>query len=344
MSDRTELSDLGEFGLIEHLTKNIHHVQPSTVRGVGDDAAVIDRGDYYELVTSDLLVEGVHFDMGYTPLKHLGYKSIAVNVSDICAMNGKCEQVTVSLAVSNRYSVEALEQIYEGILLACEVYNIDLVGGDTSTSLSGLVISVTAIGRVDKDKIAYRSGAKEHDLLCVSGDLGASYIGLQILERENQIWKENPSIQPDLEGHDYVLERFLKPEARVDIIEKLAEKGIIPTAMMDVSDGLGSEVLHICKQSKVGAKVFEAKLPIDSTVATQAQEFKLEPSLCAMNGGEDYELLFTVDQKDFEKINMMEGVHIIGHISHATDGATVVYPKGEEIFIKAQGWNAFDGK
>lgn len=341
MSDRTELNDLGEFGLIEHLTKNIEHVQPSTVLGVGDDAAVIDRGDFYELVSSDMLVEGVHFDMGYTPLKHLGYKSIAVNVSDICAMNGTCEQVTVSIAVSNRFSVEALEEIYEGMLLACTAYGVDLVGGDTSSSLSGLVISVTAIGRVDKDKIAYRSGAKEHDLLCVSGDLGAAYIGLQILEREKQIWKENPVVQPDLEGHDYVLERFLKPDARVDIIARLAEKNVVPTSMMDISDGLGSEVLHICKQSKVGVKVFEEKLPIDATVSTQAQEFKLEPSLCAMNGGEDYELLFTVDQKDFEKINLMEGVRIIGHIADATDGATIVYPRGEEIFIKAQGWKAF---
>jgi len=341
MSDRTELSDLGEFGLIEHLTKNIQHAQPSTVRGVGDDAAVIDRGDHYELVSTDLLVEGVHFDMSYTPLKHLGYKAIAVNVSDICAMNGVCEQVTVSIAASNRFSVEALEEVYEGMLTACKAYNVDLVGGDTSSSLSGLVISVTAIGRVAKDKIAYRSGAKENDLLCVTGDLGASYIGLQILEREKQIWKENPDVQPDLEGHDYVLERFLKPEARVDIIAALAEKDIIPTSMMDISDGLGSEVLHICKQSNCGAKVFEEKLPIDATTATQAKEFNIEPSLCAMNGGEDYELLFTVNQKDFEKVNVMEGVHIIGHIADATEGAAVVYPRGEEIYIKAQGWKAF---
>jgi thiamine-monophosphate kinase len=341
MSDHTELSDLGEFGLIEHLTKNIQHAQPSTVRGVGDDAAVIDRGDHYELVSTDLLVEGVHFDMSYTPLKHLGYKAIAVNVSDICAMNGVCEQVTVSIAASNRFSVEALEEVYEGMLTACKAYNVDLVGGDTSSSLSGLVISVTAIGRVAKDKIAYRSGAKEHDLLCVTGDLGASYIGLQILEREKQIWKENPDVQPDLEGHDYVLERFLKPEARVDIIAALAEKDIIPTSMMDISDGLGSEVLHICKQSNCGAKVFEEKLPIDATTATQAKEFNIEPSLCAMNGGEDYELLFTVNQKDFEKVNVMEGVHIIGHIADATEGAAVVYPRGEEIYIKAQGWKAF---
>lgn len=341
MSDRTELSDLGEFGLIEHLTKNIQIKQPSTVKGVGDDAAVIDRGDYYEVVSTDMLVEGVHFDMSYTPLKHLGYKAIAVNVSDICAMNARCEQVTVSLAVSNRYSAEALEELYEGMLLACNQYGVDLVGGDTSSSLSGLILSVTAIGSVAKDKIAYRSGAKEHDLLCVSGDLGAAYIGLQILEREKQIWKESPDVQPDLEGHDYVLERFLKPEARLDIIARLAENEVVPTSMMDISDGLGSEVLHLCKAGKVGAKVFEEKLLIDATVANQAAEFKLEPSVCAMNGGEDYELLFTVDQKDFEKVNVMEDIHIIGHIADASEGATLVYPKGEEIFIKAQGWKAF---
>jgi thiamine-monophosphate kinase len=341
MSERTELNDLGEFGLIDHLTKNIEHTQATTVRGVGDDAAVIDRGDHFELVSTDMLVEGVHFDLSYTPLKHLGYKSIAVNVSDICAMNGTCTQVTVSIAISNRFSLEALEELYEGMLLACKAYNVDLVGGDTTTSLSGLILSVTAIGSVAKNSISYRNGAGAHDLLCVSGDLGAAYIGLQILEREKEVWKENPKIQPDLEGHDYVLERFLKPEARVDVIATLAKENIVPTSMIDISDGLGSEVLHLCKQSGLGAKVYEDKLPIDATVATQATEFKLEPAVCAMNGGEDYELLFTVDQRHFEAINTMEGVHIIGHMADADDGVTLVYPRGEEIFIKAQGWKAF---
>ncbi|MEX2597297.1 MAG: thiamine-phosphate kinase [Salibacteraceae bacterium] len=341
MSERTELSELGEFGLIDHLTQNIQHTQESTIKGVGDDAAVIDRGDHLEVVSTDLLVEGIHFDMSYTPLKHLGYKAIAVNISDICAMNAKPTHVTVSLAVSSRFPVEALDEIYEGILLACQVYDVDLVGGDTASSLSGLVISVTAIGSVSKNLITYRSGAKENDLLCVSGDLGAAYIGLQLLEREKQIWKENPKIQPDLEGHDYVLERFLKPEARIDIVKLLAENNIIPTSMIDVSDGLGSEVLHLCKHSNLGAKVYEDKLPIDPTVASQSAEFKIEPTICALNGGEDYELLFTTKQSDFEKLNTLAEVHIIGHMAEPLEKATLVYPRGEEIFIKAQGWKAF---
>ncbi len=341
MSDRTELSDFGEFKLIDHLTQNIQHVQESTTKGVGDDAAVIDRGDHFEVVTTDMLVEGIHFDMSYTPLKHLGYKSIAVNVSDVCAMNATPTHVTVSIAISNRFSVEALEEVYEGMLLACKAYGVDLVGGDTTSSLSGLVINVTAIGSVAKEAITYRSGAKENDLICVSGDLGAAYIGLQILEREKQIWKENPDIQPDLEGHDYVLERFLKPEARLDIIKTLKENSIVPTSMIDVSDGLGSEILHICKHSNCGAKVYEEKLPIDATVANQSAAFKLEPSVCAMNGGEDYELLFTIKQEDFEKVNTLPEIHVIGHIAEPIEKAALVYPRGEEIFIKAQGWSHF---
>lgn len=341
MSERTELQELGEFGLIDHLTSHISINQKSTVKGVGDDAAVIDRGDLYEVISTDLLVEGVHFDMAYTPLKHLGYKAVAVNVSDICAMNASATHITVGMAISNRFSVEALEELYAGMLMACKSYGVDLVGGDTTTSLSGLMISITAVGQVMKDRISYRSGAKRNDLLCVSGDLGAAYIGLQILEREKQIWKENPKVQPDLHGHDYVLERFLKPEARVDIVKLLEQNDILPTAMIDVSDGLGSEVLHLCKQSGLGAKVFEEKLPIDATVANQAVEFKLEPTVCAMNGGEDYELLFTVDQSDFEKVNTIPEIHIIGHMSDSNEGVSLVYPRGEEIFIKAQGWKSF---
>ncbi|MEZ4722863.1 MAG: thiamine-phosphate kinase [Flavobacteriales bacterium] len=339
--ERTELGQLGEFGLIEHLTKDIELKQPSSVKGVGDDAAVIDRGDHFELISTDLLVEGVHFDMSYTPLKHLGYKAVAVNLSDICAMNGTPTHITVSLAISSRFPVEAISEVYDGIKLCCDQYNVDLIGGDTTSSLTGLMISVTAMGKVDKDKVVYRSGAKENDLLCVSGDLGAAYIGLQILEREKEIWKENPDVQPDLEGFDYVLERILKPEPRADIIQKLAGVGIVPTSMIDISDGLGSEILHLCKNSKCGARVYDEKLPIDATTAAQCQEFKLEPSVCALNGGEDYELLFTVDQKNYDKVSAMKEVTVIGHMMDKSSGAAIIYPQGEEIEIKAQGWKSF---
>jgi thiamine-monophosphate kinase len=341
MSDRTELDEIGEFGLIDHITKAVELKQKDTVKGIGDDAAVIDRGDYYELISTDLLTENIHFDMSYSPLKHLGYKAIAVNVSDICAMNGTATHVTVSIAISNRFSVEAVDELYAGVLLACDKFNVDLVGGDTTSSLSGLTISVTAFGKVDKDKIVYRSGAKDKDLICVSGDLGAAYIGLQLLEREKQIWKENPEVQPDLQGNDYVLERILKPEARVDIIELFKKDGLLPTSMIDVSDGLGSEILHLCKQSNCGAKIYEAKLPIDPTVSIQAKEFNLEPSTCALNGGEDYELLFTVKQEDFHKINSMPEVHIIGYMEEGEKGGKLVFPQGEEVEIKAQGWKSF---
>lgn len=341
MSERTELDEIGEFGLIDHITKAVELKQKDTVKGIGDDAAVIDRGDYYELISTDLLTENIHFDMSYTPLKHLGYKAIAVNVSDICAMNGTATHVTVSLAISNRFSVEAVDELYAGILLACEKFNVDLIGGDTTSSVSGLTISITAFGRVEKNKIAYRSGAKDKDLICVSGDLGAAYIGLQLLEREKQIWKENPEIQPDLQGNDYVLERILKPEARVDIVELLKKEGIVPTAMIDISDGLGSEILHLCKQSKCGAKIYEDKLPIDATVSIQAKEFNFEPSTCALNGGEDYELLFTVKQDDFYKINTLPELHIIGYMEDGVEGGKIVFPQGEEVDIKAQGWKSF---
>jgi len=341
MSERTELEQLGEFGLIDHLTKDIKASNDSTIKGIGDDAAAIDRGDHLEVITTDMLVEGVHFDLSYTPLKHLGYKAVAVNVSDVCAMNAVPTQLTVSLAISNRFSVEALEELYAGIKLACSTYGVDLVGGDTTSSLSGLVISITALGKTTKETIAYRSGAQENDLICLSGDVGAAYLGLQILEREKQIWKDNPQVQPDLSGHDYVLERFLKPESRTDIITELREKEIVPTSMIDVSDGVGSEILHLCKSSNLGARIYEEKLPIDETVMNLAQEFKLEPSLCAMNGGEDYELLFTVKQTAFDQINAMDQVHIIGHMTDVASGAAMIYPQGEEIPIKAQGWKSF---
>lgn len=341
MSDRTELSELGEFGLINHLTKDLKTHQKSTVKGVGDDAAVINRGDHYELVSTDMLIEGVHFDMSYTPLKHLGYKAIAVNLSDICAMNGKPTHVTVSLAVSSRFPLEAIEELYGGMRSACDFYEVDLVGGDTTSSVTGLIMSVTAVGQVDKDKIAYRSGAKENDFICVSGDLGAAYIGLQILEREKQVWKDNPEVQPDLEGHDYVLERILKPEPRTDIVKALNEAGIVPTSMIDVSDGLGSELLHLCQQSECGVRIYENKLPIDATVINQCKEFNLEPSVCALSGGEDYELLFTISQDDYEAANKLEHISFLGHVVDQASGAAIVYPQGEEIQIKAQGWKAF---
>jgi thiamine-monophosphate kinase len=341
MSDRTELSELGEFGLIEHLTKNLKTSQTSTVKGVGDDAAVIDRVDYYELVSTDMLVEGVHFDMSYSPLKHLGYKAVAVNLSDIYAMNGTPTQITVSIAVSSRYPIEAIDELYSGIAEACERYQVDLVGGDTASSLTGLIISITAIGNVAKEDVAYRSGAQENDLVCVSGDLGGAYIGLQILEREKEVWKENPDVQPDLEGFDYVLERILKPEPRADVIEALKKKGIKPTSMIDISDGLGSELLHLCQQSECGVRIYDEKIPLDASTVTQCQEFGLEPSVCALNGGEDYELLFTVSQSDFEKISQIKEVAIIGHITDKAAGAAMIYPQGEEIQIKAQGWKSF---
>lgn len=338
---RTELSELGEFGLIDHLTKEFKTKREDTVKSIGDDAAVIDRGDHLELISTDMLVEGIHFDMTYTPWKHLGYKSMAINFSDIAAMNGLPTQVVVSLALSNRFPVEAIEELYEGMQLACETYGVDFVGGDTTSSLTGLIICPTVIGRVEKEKVAYRSGAKENDLICVSGNLGGAYIGLQILEREKKIWKENPNVQPDLSGHDFVIERILKPEPRTDIVKALADKGVVPTSMIDISDGLGSEILHICKQSNCGVRIFEDKLPIDPTVVSQAKEFNLEPSVCALNGGEDYELLFTISQSDFEKVKDMPDVSFIGHIADANSGAGLVYPQGELIEIKSQGWKAF---
>ena len=336
----TDLSELGEFGLIKHLTQYIELNQPSTLKGVGDDGAVIDNGDLQTVVSTDMLVEGVHFDLTYVPLKHLGFKSVAVNLSDIYAMNAEPRQIVVSMAISNRFRLEALEELYAGMLLACKKYNVDLVGGDTTSSRSGLVISITAIGAAKKEDIVYRNGAKESNLLCVSGDLGGAYMGLQILEREKTVFKENPKLQPDLEGKDYILERQLKPEARKDIIELLKGMNVKPTAMIDISDGLSSEILHLCTESGVGVELYEDKIPIDPLTYETAREFNLDPTLCVLSGGEDYELLFTVDLGDYEKIKHSMDITIIGHITHESKGRLMVAKSGTVHELKAQGWNA----
>lgn len=340
---RTELSSIGEFGLIDEITKEFGTVNNSSILGVGDDAAIIDRGENTAtLVSTDMLIEGVHFNLMYVPLKHLGYKAVAVNLSDICAMNGKPEQIVVSMAVSNRFSLEAMKELYSGIKAACDHYQVDLVGGDTTSSTSGLIISITAIGSVDKDRVVKRSGAKENDLLVVTGDLGGAYMGLQVLERERAVYEENPSIQPDLDGHDYIIQRQLKPEARIDVINFLRELDVVPTSMIDISDGLASEVLHICKASNVGCHVYDEKLPIDGATSMTAIDFNLDPNTCALNGGEDYELLFTVDQKDYDKIKGNPHMTVIGHITHPSDGIYYVDKNGSAIELRAQGWNHFD--
>jgi thiamine-monophosphate kinase len=339
-TSRTELSELGEFGLIRHLTQHITLNHESSVKGVGDDAAVIDNHGLHTVVTTDMLVEGVHFDLTYVPLKHLGYKSVVVNLSDIYAMNAQPRQIVVSLAISSRFSLEAVEELYAGILLACNKYNVDLVGGDTSTSLTGLVISITAIGVAKKEEIVYRDGAKESNLLCVSGDLGGAYMGLQVLEREKSIFKENPKLQPDLEGKDYILERQLKPEARKDIVDLFRNLGIQPTSMIDISDGLSSEILHLCTQSKTGVELYEEKIPVDALTDETAREFNLDPTLCALSGGEDYELLFTVDIGDYEKIKNSKEISIIGHITNEAKGRLMVARSGSVHELTAQGWNA----
>lgn len=337
----TEISTLGEFGLIRHLTEGLENCQPSTRYAVGDDAAVLSRPEEMQtLVTTDLLLEGVHFDLTYVPLKHLGYKSAVVNFSDIYAMNGTPTQITVSLGVSKRFSVEDMEALYAGIRLACEEYHVDIIGGDTTSSMTGLTISITCIGEAPKDKIVYRNGAKETDLLCVSGDLGAAYMGLQLLEREKLVLTgANQGEQPDFAGKEYILERQLKPEARRDIIERLAEAHIQPTAMMDISDGLSSEALHICTQSKVGCRIYEEHLPIDYQTAIMAEELDMNVTTCALNGGEDYELLFTVPLSDYDKISEIEGVRLIGHITKPELGCALVTRDGQEFELKAQGWN-----
>lgn len=342
---RTEISSLGEFGLIRRLTDGIELKNESSRYGVGDDAAVLSYPTEKQvLITTDLLMEGVHFDLIYVPLKHLGYKAAVVNFSDIYAMNGTPKQITVSLALSKRFSVEDMEELYAGIRLACEEYDVDIIGGDTSSSFTGLAISITCIGEADKDKVVYRNGAKETDLICVTGDLGAAYMGLQLLEREKVALKGKADMQPDFSGKEYLLERQLKPEARRDIIEKLAEEGIQPTSMMDISDGLSSELLHICTQSKVGCRIYEEHIPIDYQTAVMAEEFNMNLTTCALNGGEDYELLFTVPIADHEKISEMEGVKLIGHITKPELGCALITRDGQEFELKAQGWNPLKEK
>lgn len=335
----TPISDLGEFGLIDRLTNKIKLKHRSTLKGVGDDAAVLDFQDKKIVVTTDLLTEGVHFNLMYTPLKHLGYKSIVVNLSDVAAMNAVPKQVTVSIALSSKFSVEAVEQLYEGIYLACEKYNVDLIGGDTTSSLTGLTISVTAIGEGDAEKLVYRSGAKTNDLLCVTGDLGGAYMGLQLLERENEVFKVNNQVQPQFDGKDYILARQLRPEARVDMLKIFDGLGIQPSAMIDISDGLSSEVMHICKQSGVGAKVYEEKIPMDEQTKNMALELNINPLVAALNGGEDYELLFTIPVTDFDKVKNHPDITIIGHIANASEGIALVTGGGSEIELTAQGWN-----
>lgn len=337
---RTELNSLGEFGLIKHLTQFIEVKNESTVKGIGDDAAVLDYKGKQVVVSTDMLVEGVHFDLTYVPLKHLGYKSVSVNVSDIYAMNATPKQITVSFGVSNRFSVEAMEELYAGMMLACKKHQVDIVGGDTTTSRSGLIISITVLGEADPDALVYRNGAKEGDLLCVTGDLGAAYIGLQLLEREKRIFMESPGVQPDLGGNDYVLERQLKPEARKDIPALLKALELKPTAMIDISDGLASEIFHLTTQSQVGCNLFEEKIPIDPSTYNTAREFNLDPTVCALSGGEDYELLFTISQADFPKIKANPDITVIGHMTHAKDGVNLITKGGSSHPLKAQGWDA----
>ena len=338
----TEISSLGEFGLIDQLTRDFKVKNASTLRGVGDDCAVLDYGSKKTLVTTDLLLEGIHFDLTYTPLKHLGYKAVAVNLSDIYAMNGTPRQITVSMGISKRFTVEHINQIYSGIYAACEKYGVDLVGGDTSTSVTGLLISITCIGEANEDEIVYRSGARDTDLVCVSGDLGAAYMGLQLLERERVASEGQKDFQPDFAGREYLLERQIKPEPRADVIAELRELGIKPTAMMDISDGLSSELLHICKQSNVGCRVYEDRIPIDYQTAVMAEELNMNLVTAAMNGGEDYELLFTVPLTQHEKVEQMKTARLIGRITKPELGAYMVTRDDAELEIRAQGWNAFD--
>jgi len=339
---KTKLSEIGEFGLIDLLTKDLVIKNKSTIYGVGDDAAVIENNEKQTLITTDILTEGVHFDLMYTPLKHLGYKAIVVNLSDLYAMNAIPRQVTVSIAVSGKFTVEAIEELYQGIYLACDKYGVDLIGGDTTSSFSGLVISITAIGEAKKENIIYRTGAKNTDLICVSGDLGSAYFGLQILEREKRVFEENSNSQPDLAKYSYLIERQLKPEARKDILETLRINKIKPTAMIDISDGLSSELLHICEKSKVGCKVFEDKIPIDHTSAIASEELNISRITAALNGGEDYELLFTVSLRDFDKIKGLKDISIIGHITDESTGKNIVLRSEEILELKAQGWKSPD--
>lgn len=341
MENRTEISSLGEFGLIDHLTKNFEIQNASTVLSVGDDAAVIDHFGKQTVVSTDLLIEGIHFDLMYTPLKHLGYKSVVVNLSDVYAMNASPTQITMSIAFSNRFSLEALDEFYEGVYAACQKYGVDLVGGDTTSSQKGFIISVTAIGEVAPDKFVKRSTAQIGDLICVSGNVGAAFLGLTIMEREKKIYLENPNVQPDLEGEDYIVGRLLKPEARKDIIDFFATNEIVPTAMMDISDGISSEVLHLCKQSNLGCRIHEEKLPIDDKSRMAAFKFGLDPTVCALNGGEDYELIFTLKQEDYDKITLNEEIAVIGYMTDIEEGCKIITKGGNTFNITAQGWNAF---
>lgn len=337
---RTEISTLGEFGLIEYLTKNIEIKNSSTIKGVGDDAAVLSYGDKKVLVTTDLLLEGIHFDLTYVPLKHLGYKSAIVNLSDVYAMNGRPKQITVSLGLSKRFSIEDMESFYEGIYLACEQHGVDVIGGDTSASLTGLTVSITCLGEGEEGKIVYRNGAKDTDLICVSGNLGAAYMGLQLLEREKAIFDGSSNFEADFSGKEYLLERQLKPEARKDIVELLAQNDILPTSMIDISDGLSSEIKHICKQSGTGCRIFEERIPIDYQTAVMAEQFNMNLTTVALNGGEDYELLFTVPLHLYDRISKIKEVHVIGHITDSKFGEILQTRDGSEIELKAQGWNS----
>ena len=339
---KTPISTLGEFGLIRHLTEEIKLENSSSKYGIGDDCAVLEYPNKQVLITTDLLMEGVHFDLVYGPLKHLGYKAVMVNLSDIYAMNGTPRQITVSLAISKRFSVEDMEELYAGMRLACEAHHVDIIGGDTTSSLTGLAISITAIGDAPKEKVVYRNGARETDLICVSGNLGAAYMGLQLLEREKSVFMGESNVQPDFAGKEYLLERQLKPEARGDIISALAEAGIQPTAMMDISDGLSSELMHICKQSGVGCRIYEERIPIDYQTATMAEEFNMNLTTAALNGGEDYELLFTVPLERYDEVKDLEGIKVIGHITPQDQGAHLVTRDGQEFKLKAQGWNSFE--
>lgn len=342
--ERTDISSLGEFGLIEHLTKNIEFKHAGSIVGVGDDAAVIDQFGKQSVITTDMLIEGIHFDLAYTPLKHLGYKSVVVNLSDIYAMGATPTHITLSIGISNRFSVEALDEFYNGVYAACEYYNIDLIGGDTCSSQKGFIISITVIGEVAPDKYIQRSTAQEGDLICVSGDLGAAYIGLQLLEREKRIFLESPGVQPDFQNKKYTIGRILKPEPRADIIEWLESQQIVPTSMIDVSDGLSSELLHICKKSNKGCMIYEDKIPIHEETRITALEFNLPPTTCALSGGEDYELLFTVSQRDYEKIALNEQISVIGYITDITEGQYLITKSGNKHAITAQGWNAFSAE
>jgi thiamine-monophosphate kinase len=335
----TPVSELGEFGLIEHLTQGLPAFHQDTLKGVGDDAAVIDCGEKVLLLSTDLLVEGIHFDMIYTPLRHLGYKAVSTNVSDIAAMNGIPKQITVSLALSSRFTVEAVEELYRGIRLACERYRVDLVGGDTSASNKGLMISISILGEAKKEEVAYRSGARPNDLICVTGDLGSAYIGLLLLEREKKVFEANPNMQPELDGFSYQIGRQLKPEARTEMKKKLSEAGIQPTSMIDISDGLASETLHLCRQSGTGCRLYEDKIPVHAQTREIAMEFKIIPSVAALSGGEDYELLFTIGQQDYEKIKDMEDISIIGYMTDPSEGKAMITPDGKQVEITAQGWD-----